>query len=164
MNKTLSKYTLFLIFCVAALCLPLGACSNDDVNESQTEITYNDLPSAAIQFLRQYFRGEEVVKVSLLTGKDFTVYTVELENCSIDFNEEGEWQQIDAKYGETIPGAVLPEPVQATLQQRYPGFGVNQITKQGQNYIVVLTNNQGGDSLRLEFDQSGEILNTSQVY
>ena len=141
------------------------SCNGDgDPIEGESNITVKDLPQKAQDFLTNYFYGEEVKTVEkvIIESSNLILYNVSVGEYSIVFNEGGYWQQVSASYGVAIPQGIIPEQIRATLNQRYPGFGVNQINTSGENYEVVLTDNQGGNSIRLTFNQSGEILNESQ--
>lgn len=152
---------------IASLLLLLGttafvACSNDDdIDETETVIGFNELPMAAQTFLNTHFKGIDAYKIEKVTQVNVVLYDVELVNgFGIVFNSSGEWQEVDAPDGQTVPMAIIPEPIQATLNEQYPGYGVVEINTTGQNYHVELSNNQGGSSIDLIFNQSGEIIAT----
>ena len=152
------KKTLLICLSFILIVCSFSSCSDDEPKDNESSIEFNSLPSTAQEFIKKYFKNQNIVKIEKNEYASATIYSVYLDDVQIDFKEDGEWQQVDAHYGKTIPFTILPEPVQATLNERYPGFGVNQITREGQNFYVVLTNNQGGDSINLTFNQSGEII------
>lgn len=158
MKKTSLYYFLTLICLMAGI---MVSCSDNDTPNDESVLKFEDLPLDAQKFITKYFYDAEIKTIEQIEQDDLTLYEVALGDYNITFNESGEWQQIAASYGMAIPESVIPEQVLATLNERYPGFGVNMINKSGQNFIVVLTDNQGENSIRLTFNQSGEIIDTS---
>lgn len=153
----------------AILLLLIGSTSfvscSDDGDEMESVGSYNDLPSAAKTFLNEYFNGYTVLKVEKDTSGDYTMYDVELQGgYEVMFNNAGDWQQVEAPDGKTIPDGIVPEAVQQTLNQQYPAYGVNEINKTGEGYNVELTNMQGGTSIELFFNMSGEIVGEGDTY
>lgn len=152
--------SLLVLFCSVSVV----SCSNDDENEIETVITLNDLPSAARTFLDKYFNGYSVLKIQKDVEDNMTIYEVELEEgYEIVFNTQGEWTQVDAPYGKTIPTGFIPEQVMATLNERFPGYGINEINSTGEGYKVELSDNQGGSSIDVFFDMSGVIIGIEQL-
>lgn len=158
----MKKYYPFILSLLMLCSVSFVSCSDkDEPKEEQTSIKLTDLPMAAQQFINKYFRNQTIYRIDKDDLTYMIIYSVYFEDCEVTFNEDGEWQQVAGHYGVSIPFEILPEPIQATLNERYPGFGVNQVTRQGSEFVVVLTDNQGGDGLRLIFNQSGEIINQS---
>lgn len=161
MKKIWVKYLLVSFALVTSIAFI--SCS-DNTDEVETVITVKDLPVNAQTFLNTYFKGIEVTKVEKQTIDEVEVYEVELENgYDIVFNSMGEWQQIEAPDNMTVPTDIIPEPIYQTLNEQYHGYGVIEINTQGQYYHVVLSNNQGGASIELLFNMSGEIIPTGDM-
>ena len=158
-----SYLRILTIIFLSMVSISIVSCSDEDQNEVETTITVNDLPSAAKDFLNKYFRDYEISKIIMNEEDNLTLYEVNLaEGYQIIFNSSGNWTQVDAPYGKTIPTGFIPEPILQTLNYQYNGYGITEINTVGENYHIVLSNNQGGDSIELEFNQSGEITSTSQ--
>lgn len=158
----MKRYLLFLSALIL-VALNFTSCSNKDDNEVENVISVDDLPSKAISFLNSYFRGYEIIKVEKDVEGSVTFYEVDLQDgYEVVFNSDGDWQEVDAPYGKSIPTGFVPEPILQTLDYQYNGYGITEINKEGENYHIVLSNNQGGDSIDLIFNQSGEIIDTSQ--
>lgn len=156
------SYLLWFPLFLLALC-NLVSCSEEGEGVENV-IEYSQLPEEAKTFLDQYFYNIEVTKVTKETYSDMVIYQVNLDNgIAIDFNEDGIWTQVDAPFGKTIPTGFIPEPIMQSLNYNYNGYGINQINREGENYHIVLTNNQGGDSIDLIYNQSGEIINQGTV-
>lgn len=139
----------------------LFSCNADDNKEVENQITFEALPSVAQKFITDYFGGKEnVEKVVEDFESDLILYDVETKDgYEIVFNAAGYWQEIDAPDNKTIPTSILPEPIAQTLYNQYRGYGVVAVNTAGENYHIVLSNNQGGESIGMTLNQSGEILN-----
>lgn len=157
------KRTYLKIFVASLLLigsLPFVACSNDDEGVENV-ITYDELPSAAKNFLSTYFSGVDVSKIEKETTGGVVIYEVELKNnYEIVFNMDGNWIEVDAPSGMTIPSGIAPEVIENYVNTNYPGYGINEINKTGMGYNVELTNGQGGSGLTLSFNEAGEVVNT----
>ncbi|MCH5241115.1 MAG: PepSY-like domain-containing protein [Muribaculaceae bacterium] len=152
--------SLFLL----AFFIPLVSCSDDDQNEVETTITVKDLPADAQSFLKKYFPDYEIVKITKDVEDNITLYEVDLQDgYEVVFNGNGEWTQVEAPYGKTIPTGFIPEQVMSTLNDRFPYYGINEINTTGQGYKVELSDNQGGASLDIFFDMSGEIIGIDEL-
>lgn len=158
MKKSLLLYLSLLLFAT----MGFVSCSNNEQEDTSSSIQLNDLPAQAQDFIKKYFRDEKITKIEKEDYTDVTIFTVYMADYQVMFNDQGIWQQVEANFGIEIPFGIMPEPIQQTLNERYSGFGVNEITRTGENYALVLTDNQGGNSIRLIFNQSGEILSESQ--
>ena len=153
--------TFLLLFAASLACV---SCSDDDQNEMETVVTLNDLPSAAKSFLNKYFPNYEIVKITKDIEDDITIYEVDLQDgYEVVFNAEGEWTQVEAPYGKTIPTGFIPQQVLDTLNQRFAGYGINEINSTGQGYKVELSDNQGGASIDVFFNMSGEITGIDEL-
>ena len=161
------KKTYFKLLGISLLlfgCFSMVSCSDDDQNEIENVITVNDLPTAAQTFLNKYFNGYTVLKVEKDIEDNITLYEVTLQDgFEVTFNDQGEWTQVEAPYGKTIPTGFIPEQVMATLNQRFPDYGINEINSTGQGYKVELSDNQGGAAIDIFFDMSGEIIKIDQM-
>ena len=141
----------------------LFSCSDKDEGV-ETIITEADLPSAAQAFLKKYFNGYEIIKVEKDVEGEMTLFEVELQDgYELVFNSAGEWTQVEAPYGKTIPTGFIPEQVLSTLNNRFQGYGINEINTTGEGYKVELSDNQGGASLDVFFDMSGEIIGINEL-
>lgn len=142
----------------------LFSCSDDDQNEVETVITINDLPATAKNFLNKYFPNYEILKITKDQEDDITLYEVDLQDgYEVVFNSDGDWTQVEAPYGKTVPTGFIPAQVMATLDQRFPGYGINEINTTGQGYKVELSDNQGGASIDIFFNMSGEITSIDEL-
>lgn len=162
MKKTYLKLLTLSILLMG--CLTFISCSGDDENEVETTITVNDLPASSQAFLKKYFPNYSVQKVEKDYEDNMIIYVVNLEEgYEVCFNESGDWTQVEAPYGKTVPTGFIPEQVMATLDQRFPGYGINEVNTTGEGYKVELSDNQGGAAIDIFFDMSGEIIKIDQM-
>lgn len=151
MNKlTFTFFSFFLILSVSFL----GSCEGKDDYEEETPISITDLPQKSQEFLQMYYKGIEVEKIEKEEDGGIMVYVVDLANGhEVVFNSEGEWDQVDAPFGETIPTGFIPESIMEYLNENYSGYGVNEINKTGYGYKVQLVT-----ELDLKFNDLGQFL------
>ena len=131
------------------------SCSNDDNNEFETSVLLKDLPAAAQSFLSQYYPNVAFKSAEKQQIKDIYIYEVELQDgTEITFNSAGEWQEVDAPEGKTVPSGFYPSGIDEYLSQNYSGYGINEINKYDSGYNVELVNN----GPELEFNLMGEFV------
>lgn len=132
----------------------LSSCSENDDNETETTITVNDLPSESQSFLNKYYRGIEITKIEKEVDGDIEVFEVYLENGhQVVFNSEGEWQQVEAPFEETIPTGFILSEIMEYLDENFSGYGINEINRTGYGYKVQLVT-----ELNLMFNDLGQYL------
>lgn len=125
----------FLAFALAFLALSVTTLRADN----DRIIEFNELPKAVQQFLTKYFAGRSAVLVKL--DRDFmsTTYEVTLsDGTEIDFNSNGLWKDVDAKYN-TMPLGFIPAQITKTLNARHAGDPIKQIKHKGRGYKVELS-------------------------
>lgn len=150
------KNILFKFITVIAVTLSICviSCSDETVEETDTEITVNSLPKAAIEFLNKFYSDITVSSIEKDIEEGITIYDVKLENGNeIIFNEEGIWQQVDAPSGFTIPSGIAPQEIEQYLNENYSGYGINEINRTGYGYKVQLVS-----ELNLMFNDLGEFI------
>ncbi len=131
MKKILKFLPLLLI---AVLGVALTSCDND----KDEPIPSNQLPSKATEFITQFFSSEKIYS----SQKDKDKYEVTLSNgTEIEFNKDGEWIDVDAADGKTIPSGFYPVEIDNYLSQYFEGQGINEITKVKRGYEVELITN-----------------------
>lgn len=146
MKKTLS---LFAFMFVALIGLAFTSCDGKDADTIEPE----DLPTSITTFLNTYYPGQRIMRSVKTNGKDGK-YEIRLHNGhEIDFNDNGEWIDVDAPEGETIPGGIAPAPIALYVVTNYAGAGINEISKESYGYDVELTS-----GVDLEFDKNGKFL------
>ena len=132
------------------------SCSNDDEgNEIETVITLKDLPVEAQTFLSTYFSGVHTKSIEKQMIKDIIMYNVEMENgYDIMFDSQGEWQQVEAPDGKTVPSGFYPSGIDEYISQNYNNYTIQEINKTGNGYNVELNNGP-----ELAFNLMGQFTN-----
>lgn len=139
----------FMLMVIGLLSVSLWSCSDDDDNE--TAITIDRLPSAAKSFLSTYYPNVEILEILKDTDHKESEYEVKLRNGhEVEFNALGEWIDIDAPAGESVPTAIIPEGIQRYVTDYFPEYFVNELTKTSYGYEAELTS-----GLELQFDSQG---------
>ena len=133
----------------------MTGCSNDDDNDDlETVINVNRLPDAARAFINTYYPSATVRSVMRDVDDGIVVYEVDFTNGhEVTFDSRGEWIEVDAPDGQSIPAGIVPVAIETYLDANYSGYGVNDITRTGMGYEVELVT--GVDLL---FDSLGNFL------
>ncbi|TDS12438.1 PepSY-like domain-containing protein [Sphingobacterium paludis] len=105
---------------LAAVSFTAMSCDDDKM------VGETDLPQASRDFLATHFAGVNVTRIE----KERDSYSVYLSNrIEIDFNNSGEWTEVDGEDGVAIPtGYILPQIV-AYVEDNYSGNPINGIEK-----------------------------------
>lgn len=157
------KKTLLSIFATVMLLigvLPLASCSDKDDDGIENVITFNKLPAEAQNFINTYFNGYTILKIDKETNGNISVYEVYLEEgYVVVFNNAGNWEEVYAPEGKTIPDGIVPPVIQDYLNQNYSDYGVNEINRTGSGYKVDLVT-----GLSLYFNESGEVMQIGNAF
>lgn len=142
MKKILSFLPLMLI---ALIGLGVTACSDKDEPVSPEE-----LPHDAQFFLATYFPDAPVV-TSVKDGDEYEV--VLTDGSRIDFNQKGEWRDVEAAAGKTIPSGFYPDVIDQYIVENFSGVGINEISMEANGYEVKLVT-----GIELLFTYTGEYI------
>lgn len=146
-----SFYIAFIVLLTGLMGLAATGCSDDDKDEP---IAFDKIPSVARNFVAKFYPGINVTRVVSDTDHGTTEYEVYLANGhDITFDASGEWIDVDAPSGQTIPDGIAPIPVASYVTDYYPGTGINEISREAYGYEVELV--AGVD---LEFDHNGNFI------
>ena len=117
---------------VAVLSIALWSCSDDD-----EPVPITKLPSSSQTFLNTYFDNVDIISVT----KDKDDFEVLLSNgYSVEFNTSGEWTDVDAPVGKTVPTGFYPAAIDTYISSAYSGSGINEISRIDRGYEVELLN------------------------
>lgn len=144
----MKKFMKFLPIMLVAFigCIALWSC-DDDKDET---IATDRLPSEAKTFISQYFPSISIVSAQ----KDKDDYEVVLsDGTRIDFNKSGEWTDVDAPVGKTVPTGFYPAAIDSYIATSYTGTGINEISKERRGYDVELVT-----GIDLIFDTEGNFI------
>lgn len=112
-------------------------------------ITYDQMPQAAQTFLKQHFAK----KVPLVVTADWDDYTIRYESGEkVEFDKKGNWKDIEC-YSTKVPAAVVPEQINAYLNQNYPGKSVIKLERHRSVYEVKLNN-----GMEIEFNRNFQVI------
>lgn len=135
-----------------AVCIFLTACN--DVNESK-------LPQGATRFLSEHFSDIPVSQVmDTITQMG---YTAILENgTEIDFDENGEWEEINFKKND-VPASLLqslPGSIDSYLKENYGEASIRKITKKsfGRNNLIYRIAFNKPNKIEISFTKDGEFI------
>lgn len=131
------------------------SCNNDDDNNT-TFVELNTLPTAARDFVGNYFPGVELLNIEKYSPakENGAMYEVNFRNGSdAEFDTSGNWISVEASGNNTIPtGFILPSIV-SYVSNNYPNQGINQIEIKNGGFEVELTND-----VDLHFDSNGNFI------
>ena len=152
--KKLGLFSLMAV-CLFLTTLTTGCGEKDDENyKSETQITFSDLPTEAQNLINQYYSSDKISKIELEYTGGVIIYEVTFEDGQeIVFSESGEWQEIDAPSGMSIPSGIIPAGIEQYISDNYPDYGVNEINRTGYGYNVELVT-----GLDLMFNFMGEFI------
>lgn len=143
----------FLLFLASIFTLSLASC--DDKDHPEEPVGEAALPGAAKTFLSTYYDGVKINRIVKDVEDDiFVEYEVYLANGhDVTFDSDGDWKDVDAPAGKTIPDGIAITPITDYINAHYSGYGINEISKENYGYDVELTN-----GLDLDFDLQGNFI------
>ena len=140
------KKFLSLLAVSFACILVLGSCEESRIRESK-------LPEAAQDLISRYFPGIKVKYAEKEIDDGIRTYNVKLaDGTEIEFNEAGEWTEIDCDFA-TIPDGVLPEKISGYIAANYPLTKAYKAEKKFGGYEITVT---GG--YKLFFNNNGDFI------
>lgn len=143
----MKKFTILLAALFVAFSTLPASADNDRI------ITEGELPAASQQFIQTYFKGVEVSYAKVdeeFFDKDYTVLFV--NGAKVDFLKNGDWKEVDCKYGE-VPAGIVPKPILDCVATRFAGRKVVCIDRDRRGYDVELDN-----GMDLEFDRNFRLI------
>lgn len=147
----MKKFYLLLILCVFS-CVT-WSCSDDD-DKDDIRIPVKDLPSKAQSFISDFFAEDQVVKVTKETSLGKSSYDVVFASgLEIDFDADGNWTDVDAPYGKSLPAGIVPAEIEEQLPTLTTTTAVNEISRDLYGYELELINGQ-----ELAFDTTYKFL------
>ncbi|MGB6083201.1 PepSY-like domain-containing protein [Moheibacter sp.] len=124
------------------------------LNAQKSNITKEDLPKSAQTFLKENFINERVVQAEKDNYGNRTDYEIVLSNgTEIEFDNKGNWKEVDAKNKEALPEGFIPRKIVQHITQNFAPHQVSKIEKDRNKYEVELTN-----GIDLEFSLNGDFL------
>lgn len=112
-----------------------------------TPVKTSELPRNAQTFLTKYFAGDNVRKAEKDQGYRGMEFEVDLQSgAEIDFRENGDWKEVKAAHGKTVPAAIVPAAIADHVAKNYKGQSIVEISRKRGGYEVELSN---GTELKL---------------
>lgn len=116
----------------------------------------NQLPLPARNFINRHFTKPEVAQIKI--DKDLmeaTKYEVLLtDGTEIDFDSKGNWEEVSAKKGQSVPASVIPGfAVDYLKVHNFVSEGVMKVERDRKGYEVELTT-----GVSFKFDKKGKFL------
>lgn len=143
------KMKKFLI--LAAACFASGVFAAHADNDRP--IRTDELPQNAQQFVKQHFPAEKIAFAKQERSLTSTSYEVLLSNgYKIEFRQNGEWSEVDCKYG-SVPPAIVPAQIAQYVSQNYPEVAIVEIERSRRDYEVKL-----GNGFDLTFDRQFNLI------
>lgn len=106
-----------------------------------TPVKQSDLPKTARTFLTKNFPGDEIRKAEKEQGRRGMEYEVELNSgAEIDFRENGDWKEIKAARGNSVPDALVPAAISNYVAANYRGQKIVEISRKRGGYEIELSN------------------------
>lgn len=142
----------FWIICTIGLVGSLAwSCDDDDDYYYDFD---GFLPAPAQAFISTYFYGDGVYDYWADGYGAGIEYSVVLDSgTELVFDYQGNWLEVDAPGGWSIPDGIAPGPIEWFVAQYYPYQGINEISWEGWRYDVELTDGTG-----LQFDPNGNFI------
>lgn len=148
------KYVLKHIVAVAMVMLSAAFVWNCSDDDKDTPVEVAALPEGAQAFIASHYSGMHVVLAVRDKDDGRDEYEVRLSNGhEVTFDAAGEWTDVDAPAGQTVPDGLVPESVALYIATNYSGSGINDVSRSATGYSVELTN-----GVDLEFDPLGNFL------
>ncbi|MBD5172923.1 MAG: hypothetical protein HDT02_06900 [Bacteroidales bacterium] len=115
-----------------------------------TPVKQSELPKAAQTFLSKHFPGDNVRKAEKEQGRRGAEYDVDLvSGAEVDFRDNGDWKEVKAAKGKSIPAAIIPSAISKYVSTNHPGQRIVEISRKRGGYEVELSN---GTELKLTED------------
>ena len=124
---------LFLLL-VSVFTMQVAMADNDK------PVTFEQLPQAAQQFIRQNFADREIAFSKMEKEWFDTSYDVLFTNGDkLEFDKKGQWKELYCKFT-AVPEKAVPAPIVKFVNDKYPGVKILVIEKDRYEYEVRLSN------------------------
>ena len=134
----------FIAVGIFALVLLMTACSDKPVTAEQ-------LPEPVKAFIQQTFPGQPITYAEKdLEGLGSQYDVVLSDGTRIEFDNDNVWDKIECPMTNSVPAALIPEPIMAHIEANFPDALVLKIDKEHYGYELELNN-----GLELKFNKQG---------
>ncbi len=121
-----------------------------NVSAQDKEITVAELPVGAQTFLSKNFADNAVVRAEV--DQDFTKKTYEVvltDGTEVEFDQKGEWREIDAKT-QAVPNAFILKEISNYVNTNYSNEKIIKISRERDIEVEL------GNGIELEFSNTGQ--------
>ncbi|MDE7149865.1 MAG: PepSY-like domain-containing protein [Bacteroidales bacterium] len=132
-----------------AVCLILGVMA---AKADERPIVVTELPKEAQSFIKKYFPKEKDMLAFVDKGIFSTDYEVKFGNTKLEFTEEGEWKEVECKYG-AVPADIVPKNVAASANEYFSNVAIVKIERDRRGYEIKLAN-----GMEMKFDSKGNLV------
>lgn len=122
------------------------------------KIAPSELPAKAQQFIKTHFGKDSQIAYA---EKKWYSYEVFLSGgYEIDFDSDGSWKEIEAKYN-GLPASTLkslPQPISNYVSTNYKDWVITEMKRKRYGYKIELDSPDHRTDVELEFSHEGELL------
>jgi len=149
-----SKIISFFIIAVAFIGVSCSKHNENKLNKKDQFITYEELHPDARTFISDHFSAYSVDKIKVKPRDADEYYKVYFSGCrlKIEFNRNGEWQEVDGKHASIPTSFIIPE-ILDYVSSNYPSIALESIDRKRYGYKVELLND-----VELRFNAQGTFL------
>ena len=120
--------------------LALGVIMFQSVEAKDQVIEFSGLPAKSQQIVTSHFDKSKIALIKKDAGFFNSSYDVVFNDGNeIEFNDNGEWKEIDCKYS-ALPQSVVPQAIQTYVSKNYPNIAILKIEKDRGELEVKLAN------------------------
>lgn len=114
----------------------------------------NVLPEAAQTILKQNFKAQvSHIKIGKEFGHIREYDVVMTDGSEISFDKHGNWKEVEVSQKESVPSAIIPNPIKTFVKANQKEAKVTGIEKKNYGYEVELSN--GKD---IKFTEKGKFI------
>lgn len=132
-----------------AICLILGGMT---AKADERPITASELPKNALSFMKKHYPKEKDYLAFSDKGLLYTTYEIKFGNTQLEFTAEGEWKEVECKYG-AVPEAIVPKGVAEAVATHFPNVAIVKIERDRRGYEVKLAN-----GMEMTFDAKANLV------
>ena len=152
-SKTALVMKRFFICVASALCL-LTSCNTVVNHDQETPISFDQLPTAAQQFINQHYEGVKVKEIIREQHASLMQYEVDLKGgIDLQFDRHGYCTEVNCKNGDTVPDDVIPESILSQIRQRFPARSIVKFEHDSRLYDIDLD-----DGTELSFNNAMRLI------
>lgn len=137
----------FIILCLSVFFIQATVKAGDKV-----VVQFTDLPAKAQQTINTSFDKSKIALIKKELGFLNSYDVIFSNGDEIEFNNGGEWKDIDCKYT-SIPNTLIPPTINKYVTTNYPNTKIIKMEKDRSNIEVELAN-----GLELTFDSNYNLI------